>query len=161
MKEQPTKEYSEEGVIALALEILEQRIFKSDDVLNDRDLVKNYLTLKIGQLEHEIFGAIFLDLKFRVIASEIIFRGTLAHSEVYPREIIKLGLKYNASAMIIYHNHPSGVSQPSPDDIQLTKRLGDALSIVDIRIIDHIIVAGTNTLSFSEAGKLPTFSLKV
>ena len=101
-----------------------------------------------------MFCCVFLDAQNRVIAVEELFRGTLTQTSVYPREIIKRALAHNAAALILAHNHPSGVAEPSQADRSLTRKLADALALVDVRVLDHFIVAGASSLSFMESGQL-------
>lgn len=103
-------------------------------------------------LEHEVFGCIWLDARHRVIEVEELFRGTLTQASVYPREVVKSALKHNAAAVIFYHNHPSGAAEPSNADEGLTRRLKEALELVDVRALDHFIIAHTKTTSFAERG---------
>ena len=105
-------------------------------------------------LPHEVFVAMFLDAQNRVIETEELFRGTLTQTSVYPREVVKRALHYNAGAVILAHNHPSGVAEPSHADETLTQALKQALALVDIRVLDHFIVAGSSVLSFAERGLL-------
>jgi DNA repair protein RadC len=105
-------------------------------------------------LEHELFIALFLDSQNRLIACEELFRGTLAQTSVYPREVVKAALRHNAAAVIFAHNHPSGIAEPSRADELLTAALKQALAVVDIRTIDHFIIAGTVAVSFAERGML-------
>jgi DNA repair protein RadC len=116
--------------------------------------VSDYLRLAIAGREHEVFVCLWLDAQHRVISSEEIFRGTLTQTSVYPREIVKAALKANAAAVIFAHNHPSGAAQPSRADEMLTRNLTEALALVDVKVLDHFIVAGRQTLSFAERGLL-------
>ena len=116
--------------------------------------VRDLLRLKLAGLPHEVFVCIQLDSQHRVIAIEELFRGTLTQTSVYPREVVKASLRANAAAVIFAHNHPSGVAQPSQADEYLTRTLKEALSLVDVKVLDHFIVAGTQTLSFAERGLL-------
>lgn len=141
--------------VARAIRILEKSFnSESNTLLSSATAAKNYLRLKLGTLEHEEFHAIWMDCQNRIIAVEPIFRGTLAYCDVHPREVIKSALKHNAASVIFAHNHPSGTTTPSDADIRLTKTLKDALAIVDVRVVDHIIIAGSNTSSFAELGKI-------
>lgn len=151
----------DEEVIQKALAILERRTKLVGDVLNNGADVSRFLTLKLGKLEHEVFGLICLNSKNQVIAIEILFRGSLNQSSVYPREVIKEALRHNAASVILFHNHPSGSSEPSAADKELTERLANALKIVDINVADHLIVAGIKTFSFSENRIMPICELKV
>ncbi len=116
--------------------------------------VKDFLVAKLAGIEHEVFGVIFLDNQHKLIAYEEMFSGTIDSAAVYPREVVKTALRMNASALIFTHNHPSQVSTPSNADKMLTQRLKEALSLIDVRVLDHIIVAGTKTVSFAEIGIL-------
>ena len=124
------------------------------NALNSPSAVRDYLRLKMQSLPHEVFVAMFLDAQNRVIETEELFRGTLTQTSVYPREVVKRALHYNAGAVILAHNHPSGVAEPSHADETLTQALKQALALVDIRVLDHFIVAGSSVLSFAERGLL-------
>lgn len=116
--------------------------------------VRDYLKLTIAAKAHEVFLALFLDAQHRLLAAEELFRGTLAQTSVYPREVVKRALEVNAAAVVFAHNHPSGLAEPSRADELLTGALRSALELVDIRTLDHFIVAGSRVYSFSEHGKL-------
>ena len=122
--------------------------------LNSPGSVRDHLKLIFAGQEYESFVVLFLDAQNRLIASEEMFRGTLTQTSVYPREIVKESLRRNAAAVIFSHNHPSGVPEPSRADELLTTSLKQALSLVDVKVLDHFIVAGAATLSFSERGLL-------
>lgn len=124
------------------------------DALDSPDAVRAYLRLLLHGKEFEVFCCVFLDAQNRVLAVEELFRGTLTQTSVYPREIVKRALFHNAGAVILAHNHPSGIAEPSQADRQLTRHLAEALALVDIRVLDHFIVAGASSLSFKEAGQL-------
>ena len=113
-----------------------------------------FLCGRIGGYEHEVFMCLWMDARNRLIVAEELFRGTLTQTSVYPREIVKAGLKANAAAVIFAHNHPSGVAQPSQADELLTRNLKQALALVEIKVLDHFIVAGSQTISFAERGLL-------
>lgn len=115
-------------------------------------LVKSFLCGKIGGLEHEVFYCLFLNSRHRLISAQEMFRGTLTQTSVYPREIVKAALALNASAVIVAHNHPSGDTLPSYADENLTEMLKEALKLVDVRVLDHIIVSGNNSRSMAETG---------
>ena len=127
---------------------------QAGDALDSPDAVRAYLRLLLHDKEYEVFCCVFLDAQNRVLAVEELFRGTLTQTSVYPREIVKRALFHNAGALILAHNHPSGVAEPSQADRQLTRHLAEALALVDIRVLDHFIVAGASSLSFREAGQL-------
>ena len=127
---------------------------RAQDALSSPGAVRDWLRLSLGPREHETFCVLFLDNQNRLIASEDMFRGTLTEARVYPREVLKQALAYNAAAVILAHNHPSGVADPSAADRQLTRQLTEALSLVDIRVLDHFIVTSHGIASFAEAGWL-------
>lgn len=124
------------------------------DALVSPQAVRDYLRLSLGTRPYEVFLGLFLDSQNRVLASEELFRGTLAQTSVYPREVVKAALARNAAAMIFAHNHPSGVAEPSRADELLTQALKQALALVDIRTLDHFVVAGGRLTSFAERGLL-------
>ena len=124
------------------------------DMLNSPDVVRDYLRLHFAHCEFETFVAIFLDSQHHVLVVDELFRGTLTQTSVYPREVVKAALRANAAAVIFAHPHPSGVAEPSQSDKMLTDALKQALSLVDVRVLDHFIVAGTSVLSFAERGLL-------
>ena len=124
------------------------------DVLASPQAVRDYLVLKLGSYTKEVFLVLFLDTQNRLLATEEMFSGSLTETSVYPREIVKRVLHHNAAAVIFAHNHPSGIVQQSQADELLTKQLQQALALIDVRVLDHFIVAGNNTLSFSERGLL-------
>lgn len=116
------------------------------------EMVKHFLRGKIGHLEYEVFWVMYFDIRNRLILAEEAFRGTVSQTSVYPREIVKRALAINASAVVFSHNHPSGLTTPSRADETLTNTLKTALSLVDVRVLDHIIVSGHDTLSMAEKG---------
>ena len=125
---------------------------QSGDALNSPGAVRDYLQLLLRGRTQEVFMVIFLDAQHRVIAAEELFHGTLTQTSVYPREVVKRALHHNAAATIFAHNHPSGVAEPSQSDRLLTDSLKQALALVDVRVLDHFIIAGTGCLSFAERG---------
>ncbi len=131
---------------------MEADLMRNKTALNSPGAVKEYLRLLIGGLQYEVFVAIFLDTQHRIIVTQEMFRGTLSQTSVYPREVVKAALAHNSAAVIFAHNHPSGICDPSQSDQLLTSTLKQALSLVDVRVLDHIIVGETSTLSFAEKG---------
>jgi DNA repair protein RadC len=127
---------------------------QQQDVLNSPKAVRDYLVLKLGSLTKEVFLVLFLDTQNRLLATEEMFSGSLKSTSVYPREVVKRALHHNAASVIFAHNHPTGIAQQSQADELLTKQLKQALALVDVRVLDHFIVAGNETLSFSERGLL-------
>ena len=130
------------------------RRFVRGRVMKSPGSARDYLVLKLAHLEHEIFCTLFLDNRHRLLAFEELFRGTLDGASVHPREVVKRAIALNAGAVIFAHNHPSGHPEPSRSDRQITQRLIDALSLVDVRVLDHFIVGGADVISFSERGLL-------
>jgi DNA repair protein RadC len=124
------------------------------DALESVAAVRDYLRLTIGRREQEVFMALFLDNKHRVIAPEELFRGTLSQASVYPREVVKRSMALNAAAVIFAHNHPSGVAEPSAADQAITRALRNALELLDVRVLDHLVIAGNEVVSFAEQGLL-------
>ena len=116
--------------------------------------VMAYLTLRYADLEHEVFGVLWVDARNRLIAEDVLFRGTLAETSVYPRELAKHGLRRNAGAALLFHNHPTGCAEPSRADEMLTKTLQSALDLVSIRVLDHIVVGAGGAVSFAQRGLL-------
>jgi DNA repair protein RadC len=140
-----------------ALEIARRTLREKLDAgaaLSGPGAVRDYLRLMLHARPHEVFVVVFLDAQHRVVASEELFRGTLTQTSVYPREVVKRALHHNAAAVILAHNHPSGVAEPSRADEALTAALKQALGLVDVRVLDHFVVAGDGALSFAERGLL-------
>ncbi len=142
----------DDAIIAQALRIVEGRMRTAGVTLSNPKDVKDYLTLHLNGLEHEVFGVLWLDSQNRLIVASDLFRGTLTQASVYPREVIKSALAANAAGCILYHNHPSGLSEPSRADESLTQALKTALALVDCKVLDHMIVGGSNVMSFAERG---------
>lgn len=128
--------------------------FKHTDALTSPGSVRDYLRLNLAGREHEVFCGIFLDSQHRVLAIEELFRGTLSQASVYPREVVKRALALNAAAVILAHNHPSGIAEPSAADRHLTTLLKDTLALIDVRVLDHFIVTQQVVTSFAERGLL-------
>jgi DNA repair protein RadC len=131
-----------------------QETLQTGTVLNQPDHVKQFCTASIGHLKIEHCIALYLDSQLRLIASEEVSRGTLNQASVYPREVVKAALKHHAAALILAHNHPSGVAEASHADLSLTRHLKSALTLVDIRLLDHLIVTPTGAVSLAETGQL-------
>jgi DNA repair protein RadC len=145
---------TEDQIIAKALDILRERLYSAGAVLDNPSAVRNLLTLHLAEYEYEVFGCLFLDSQNHLIEMEDMFRGTLLQTSVYPREVVKKALAVNAGAVILYHNHPSGNPEPSRADEALTSSLRTTLAVVDVKVLDHFIVAGTKITSFAERGLL-------
>lgn len=141
------------AVLELARRALREEV-RRDTVLNTPGKVRDYLQLMLRNERQEVFVALFMDAQNRLIADEPLFRGTLTQTSVFPREVVKQALRHNAGAVIFAHNHPSGLAEPSRADELLTRALKDALALVDVRVLDHVIVAGAASVSFAERGLL-------
>ncbi|MCW9024627.1 MAG: DNA repair protein RadC [Gammaproteobacteria bacterium] len=122
------------------------------DALTDPDSSRRYLQACLRDYPYEVFACLFLDNRHRVIHFAELFRGTINGASVHPREVVKQALEHNAAALILAHNHPSGVAEPSEADRQLTRRLKEALELVEIRVLDHIVIGDGETVAFSERG---------
>lgn len=140
-----------QAVMEMAKRHMEQTLTR-DQVFTSSQSVKEYLTVQLRHFSHEVFSVLYLDSQHRLIAFENLFNGTIDGAAVYSREVVRKCLSHNAAAVIFAHNHPSGVAEPSPADKQLTQRLVDALSLMEIRVLDHIIIGDGDTASFSELG---------
>lgn len=132
---------------------LAERLVRGESLSSTAD-TRQFLQAQLRDRQNEVFCALFLDNRHRVLVFEELFQGTLNGTAVYPREVVKQALKYNAAAVILAHNHPSGVAEPSRADEQLTSRLKEALALVDIRLLDHLVVGDGEMVSFSERGLL-------
>ena len=142
-----------QAVMEMARRALAEQM-QHGDVLSSPAAVRDYLRFTLKERSYEVFAAVFLDAQNRVIGLEELFRGTLTQTSVYPREVVKRALAHNAAALILAHNHPSGVAEASQADRLLTQQLKQALGLVDVRVLDHFIVAGAQILSFAESGLL-------
>jgi DNA repair protein RadC len=149
----PAKYAQLQAVMELARRAIAEEI-KSGDALSSPQAVKQYLQLMLSNRAYESFAVLFVDVRNRLIAAEELFRGTLTHTSVYPREVVKSALAHNAASIILAHNHPSGNVDPSAADRNLTQALKQALALVDIRVLDHFIVAGKQVYSFAEHGEI-------
>lgn len=143
---------SEDDIIKEAINILKKRVFeRKSDILNSVDSVKQYLQINLCQEKNEIFCALWLDNKHRVIDMDILFNGTIDSSTVHIRPVLQKSLERNAAAVIFAHNHPSGITNPSQSDIDITRKLSESLRIIDVRVLDHFII-GEDVTSLVELG---------
>jgi len=140
-------------IIAAARRAMTRRVHRGTSMSSPR-AVREFLAVKLGTLEHEIFAVLLLDTRHRLIDYVELFRGTINGASVHPREVVKLALARNAAALVLAHPHPSGSPEPSQADELITQRLKEALALVDIAVLDHVIVAGGETVSFAERGML-------
>ena len=149
----PAKTAQFAAAIELARRSAEEKL-RETSALTSPGAVRDYLRLAIGGRPHEVFFCIWLDAQHRVVKFDEPFRGTLTQTSVYPREVVKAALACNAAAVIFAHNHPSGVAQPSQADELLTANLKEALALIDVKVLDHFIIAGSQAISFAERGLL-------
>ena len=140
-----------QAVLEMAKRALGEQL-SARELLSSPQAVRDYLRLTLGGLPHEVFLAMWLDAQNRLIATEELFRGTLTQTSVYPREVVKRALAQNAAAVILAHNHPSGVAEPSAADVSLTKVLKDALNLVDVRLLDHFVIGDGAPVSMAARG---------
>jgi len=149
-----TAKYAQlQAVLEMARRHLKEAL-RRGSALTSPDLTRSYLAAQLRAYSHEVFAALFLDNQHRIIEFEELFRGTIDGASVYPREVVKKALSFNAAAVIFAHNHPSGIAEPSEADKYITYRLKQALSLVDIRVLDHFIVGDGEAYSFAEHGLL-------
>ncbi len=145
------------GKLLAALELIRRALrekISNGSMLSSPASVRDYLRLQFVGKEHEVFVVLFLDAQNRVLGTEELFRGTLTQTSVYPREVVKRALRHNAAAVILAHNHPSGVAEPSRSDEALTSALKQALALVDVKVLDHFVVGNGTAMSFAERGLL-------
>ncbi|MFT5587957.1 MAG: DNA repair protein RadC [Bradyrhizobium sp.] len=147
----PAKFAQLQAVMELAKRALAEQL-QTGMTMSSPQLVKQYLQLLLTHKSYESFTVLFVDVGNRLIATEELFRGTLTHASVYPREVIKATLRHNAAALILAHNHPSGIPMPSQSDHAITRTLKSALAMIDVKVLDHLIVAGNEVYSFAEHG---------
>lgn len=149
----PAKRAELLAVVELARRAMAQQL-KEREIFGSPDAVKHYLQLHLAHRPHEVFAVLFLDAQNRLIVLEELFRGTLTQTSVYPREVVRRALQLEAAAVVLAHNHPSGTVQPSRADEALTQTLKSALALVDVRVLDHVVVAPGDALSMAEKGLL-------
>lgn len=144
----------DQALIAQAIRCLERQYLVKSDALTTPDLTRAYLKLRLAGLAYEVFAVLLLDNRHRVICYEEVFRGTIDGASVHPREIVRRVIETNAAAVILAHNHPSGVAEPSQADLRITQRLKEALTLIDVRVLDHFIIGDVADVSFAERGLL-------
>lgn len=149
----PAKYAQMQAVLELARRAIAEQL-KQGEAFGSPQAVRQYLQLTLSRKPYESFAALFLDVKNRLIHAEELFRGSLTQASVYPREVVKAALAHNAAAIIVAHNHPSGTPEPSQADRALTQTLKQALGLVDVRLLDHFVVAGSQVYSFAEHGEI-------
>lgn len=145
------REPSPEELISLAKKILNKRL-EREETITDASQLKDYFVLQLGMRDQEVFECVFLDTRHRVISYDIVFYGSLDVAHVHPRELVKRAIIYNAGAVVFAHNHPSGDPRPSKADCSLTQKLRRSMELVDVRVLDHFVVAGGEATSFGDYG---------
>jgi len=142
-----------DDILLAARGILDARLRTPQrEVFQDPASVRDFLLLHLAHRQREVFACLFLDNRHRLISYEELFFGTIDGASVHPREVVRVALRHNAAAVILAHNHPSGVPEPSAADQRITDRLKEALALIDVRVLDHFIVGGTDSVSFAERG---------
>ena len=144
---------TEDDILTMAKQLSRKRLSRGRS-LTSPQAVKDHLRTLLHDYEHEVFAVVLLDSKFRIIGFFELFRGSVSTTTVYPRELVKLALSHNAAALVMAHNHPSGDPTPSLADIRLTKTLQEALALIDVKVLDHIVVATHGTTSLAERGEM-------
>lgn len=151
LKPSELNEQEKRSIVTLATKVLAFR-FRAGRVLSNPDETRTYLRMKLADYRNEVFGCLFLDNRHRILAVRELFQGTIDGASVHPRVVVQQALDVNAAALVFFHNHPSGVAEPSRADEMLTRRLRDALALVDVRVLDHFVVSGGESVSFAERG---------
>ena len=142
-----------QSLMALALAMLAEKL-RPGEVLKSTEDTRRYLRIRLAEYKNEVFGCMFLDTRHQIIEVAELFQGTIDGASVHPRVVVQKALECNAAAMLFFHNHPSGVAEPSHADEAITRRLKEALSLVDIRVLDHFVVTAGEVISFAEIGMI-------
>ena len=153
LKPSDLNDVEKRSVITLAMKVLAIK-HRAGRVLSKPDETRDFLRLRLADYRNEVFGCLFLDNRHRIIAVRELFQGTIDGASVYPRVVVQQAMEVNAAAMVFFHNHPSGVAEPSHADESITRRLKDALALVDVRVLDHFVVSAGESVSFAERGLL-------
>ena len=153
LKPADLNDVEKQSVITLAMKVLSIK-HRAGRVLSKPDETRDFLRLRLADYRNEVFGCLFLDNRHRIIAVRELFQGTIDGASVYPRVVVQQAMEVNAAAMVFFHNHPSGVAEPSHADEAITRRLKDALALVDVRVLDHFVVSAGESVSFAESGLL-------
>lgn len=141
------------SVVTLAMSVLANR-HRPGRTLSSPEETRNFLRLRLADHRNEVFGCLFLDNRHRIITVRELFQGTIDGASIHPRVVVQQALEANAAALVFYHNHPSGIAEPSRADEMITRRLKEALALVDVRVLDHFVVSGGESVSFAERGLL-------
>ena len=153
LKPADLNDVEKQSVITLAMKVLSIK-HRAGRVLSKPDETRDFLRLRLADYRNEVFGCLFLDNRHRIIAVRELFQGTIDGASVYPRVVVQQAMEVNAAAVVFFHNHPSGVAEPSHADEAITRRLKDALALVDVRVLDHFVVSAGESVSFAESGLL-------
>ena len=153
LKPADLNDVEKQSLITLAMKVLAIK-HRAGRALSKPEETRNYLRLRLADYRNEVFGCLFLDNRHRIIAVRELFQGTIDGASVHPRVVVQQAMEVNAAAMVFFHNHPSGVAEPSRADETLTHRLRDALALVDVRVLDHFVVSAGESVSFAERGLL-------
>ena len=153
LKPSDLSDVEKQSVVTLAMKVLAIK-HRAGRPLNSPEATRNYLRLRLADYRNEVFGSLFLDNRHRIIAVRELFQGTIDGASIHPRVVVQQALEANAAAMVFFHNHPSGVAEPSHADEAITRRLKDALALVDVRVLDHFVVSAGESVSFAETGLL-------
>jgi DNA repair protein RadC len=153
LKPADLNDVEKQSVITLAMKVLSIK-HRAGRVLSKPDETRDFLRLRLADYRNEVFGCLFVDNRHRIIAVRELFQGTIDGASVYPRVVVQQAMEVNAAAVVFFHNHPSGVAEPSHADEAITRRLKDALALVDVRVLDHFVVSAGESVSFAESGLL-------
>ena len=153
LKPSALNDVEKQAVVILAMKLLAVK-HRAGSALSSPEETRNFLRLRLADYRHEVFGSLFLDNRHRIITVRELFQGTIDGASIHPRVVVQQALEANAVAMVFFHNHPSGVAEPSHADEAITRRLKDALALVDVRVLDHFVVCAGESVSFAERGLL-------
>jgi len=153
LKPADLNDVEKQSVVTLAMKVLAIK-HRAGRSLSNPDATRNYLRLRLADYRNEVFGCLFLDNRHRIIAMRELFQGTIDGASIHPRVVVQQAMEANAAAMVFFHNHPSGVAEPSHADEAITRRLKEALALVDVRVLDHFVVSAGESVSFAERGLL-------
>ena len=151
LKPSDLNDVEKQSVVALAMKVLAIK-HRAGRPLSNPEATRNYLRLRLADYRNEVFGSLFLDNRHRIIAMRELFQGTIDGASIHSRVVVQQALEANAAAMVFFHNHPSGVAEPSHADEAITRRLKEALALVDVRVLDHFVVSAGESVSFAERG---------
>jgi DNA repair protein RadC len=153
LKASDLNEAEKQSVMTLAMKVLAIK-HRAGRPLSNPEETRNYLRLRLADYRNEVFGSLFLDNRHQIIAVRELFQGTIDGASIHPRVVVQQAMEANAAAVVFFHNHPSGVAEPSHADEAITRRLKDALALVDVRVLDHFVVSAGESVSFAQRGLL-------